>query len=258
MSAHQHRIARITTNSRTIYASVEDDVAREIDGCIFGAWSVSDRTHLLTDVVLEVPTVPTKVIALAGNYRDHLGPDTPVPEHPQPFYKLPSTLLRHEGEVRQPSEHAGIHYEAEVVVVIGRRAQRISVDEAMSYVYGVTCGNDISARDWQRSDTQWWRAKGSDTFGPCGPWIATGLDVFNLEVTLRVNGEVRQTTNTRNMIHDIPTTVSFISQHVTLEPGDLIFTGTPGKTKSMDVGDLVEVEIQGIGILRNRLGQLSP
>lgn len=123
----------------------------------------------------------------------------------------------------------------------------------MDYVFGITCGNDISARDWQKGDVQWWRAKGSDTFGPVGPFIVKDIDFGNLEMTLRVNGEVKQKTNTANMIHNISQTVSFISQHVTLEPGDLIFTGTPGKTEPMKIGDQVEVEIQHVGVLRNTI-----
>ena len=249
------KIARINIDGRILYGLVQDETVREIDGDVFGAWTPTDQQHQLSDVKLLVPTTPSKVIALAGNYRDHLGPDNPVPDHPQPFYKLPTSLLAHEGNIIQPSDQPGIHYEAEVVIVIGKRAQKVAVSDAMDYVFGVTCGNDVSARDWQRNDVQWWRAKGSDTFGPCGPWIAIGLDVGELEVQLRVNGEVRQTTNTRNMIHNIPMVVSFISQHVTLDPGDLIFSGTPGKTKSMSVGDIVEVEIEGVGVLRNRLSE---
>jgi 2-keto-4-pentenoate hydratase/2-oxohepta-3-ene-1,7-dioic acid hydratase in catechol pathway len=146
-----------------------------------------------------------------------------------------------------------VHYEAEVVIVIGRRASNVAPGQALDYVLGITCGNDISARAWQKNDVQWWRAKGSDTFGPCGPFVAAGIDYANLDMELRVNGEVRQKTNTKNMIHDIPQTVSFISRYVTLEPGDLIYTGTPGKTQPLYPGDVVEVEIEGVGVLRNNV-----
>lgn len=206
----------------------------------------------LRDVEIQIPTQPSKVIALAGNYKDHLG-DKPVPKNPEPFFKLPSSLQKHRGPVMQPKDAAPIHYEAELVIVIGKRARKVSEAAAMDYVFGITCGNDISARDWQKGDVQWWRAKGSDTFGPVGPFIVKDIDFGNLEMTLRVNGEVKQKTNTANMIHNISQTVSFISQHVTLEPGDLIFTGTPGKTEPMKIGDQVEVEIQHVGVLRNTI-----
>ena len=246
------KYARFSADGAIAYGVVEGNRIREIDGDLFGKWTTTNRVHQLADVSILVPTNPSKVIALAGNYRDHLG-DEPLPEHPEPFYKLPSCLLAHDGNVVQPSDHEGVHYEAELVVVIGKRAKHVSESEAMDYVFGITCGNDISARNWQANDTQWWRAKGSDTFGPCGPFIVSGLNYDQLGMELRVNGEVRQKTNTKNMIHNIAQTVSFISKRVSLEPGDLIFTGTPGKTKPMNIGDIVEVEIDGVGILRNRL-----
>lgn len=246
------KYVRFQQGNTIAYGIVEGDRIREIDGDLFGQWKPTEATHELAEVTLLVPTTPSKVIALAGNYKDHLG-DKPAPKFPEPFFKLPSCLQRHEGPVVQPAGAEPIHYEAEVVIVIGKRARKVSEDQALDYVLGITCGNDISARYWQKNDIQWWRAKGSDTFGPVGPYIATGLDYGNLDMQLRVNGQVKQKTNTHNMIHNIAQTVSFISQHVTLEPGDLIFTGTPGKTEGMKPGDVVEVEIEGVGILRNKI-----
>ncbi len=243
---------RFQTGETIAYGILDDDHVRQIDGDPFGTWHPTDKLHRLEDVKVLVPSQPTKVLALAGNYTDHLG-DKPLPKTPEPFYKVPSCLLAHEGDIVQPSTHEPVHYEAELVVVMGRRATDVPEDKALEYVLGVTCGNDISARYWQRNDVQWWRAKGSDTFGPCGPFVASGIDFGNLDIELRVNGEVKQKTNTRNMIFDIPRIVSFISHHVTLEPGDLIFTGTPGQTEPMAPGDVVEVEIEGVGILKNRL-----
>ena len=123
--------------------------------------------------------------------------------------------------------------------------------KALDHVLGITCGNDVSARDWQRGDRQWWRAKGSDTFGPCGPFILSGVDYSDLLITLRLNGQIKQQQRTRDMIHGVAETVSWISRHVTLEPGDLIFTGTMGKTSAIKPGDVVEVEIEGVGVLKN-------
>jgi 2-keto-4-pentenoate hydratase/2-oxohepta-3-ene-1,7-dioic acid hydratase in catechol pathway len=138
-----------------------------------------------------------------------------------------------------------------LVAVIGRRCRNVSADEALGYVFGYTCGNDVSARHWQRDDIQWWRAKGSDTFCPIGPFIATELDPTNLELRTRLNGEMAQETNTSALIHSTAKLISFASQMVTLEPGDLVFTGTPGVTPKLENGDVVEVEVEGIGVLGN-------
>jgi len=250
--AAENQAAAVKAGDKVAYGMLEGDRVRELSGDLFGEWKPTDKTHALRDVTILIPSKPSKVIALAGNYKDHLG-DKPAPEFPEPFFKIPSCLQRHEGAVIQPAGAEPIHYEAEVVIVIGKRASKVSEADALDYVLGITCGNDISARYWQKNDVQWWRAKGSDTFGPVGPYIAAGIDYGQLDMELRVNGEVKQKTNTRNMIHNVAQTVSFISRHVTLEPGDLIFTGTPGKTEGMKPGDVVEVEIEGVGVLRNRI-----
>jgi len=237
------------------YGKLEGDNVRKIDGDLFGKWKLGEKTFPLSKVKLLVPVAePSKVLALAGNYRDHLG-DREPPKVPEPFYKLPSCLQRHEGEILQPADHEPVHYEAEMVIVIGKQATDVPKEKALDHVLGITCGNDISARYWQKNDVQWWRAKASDTFGPVGPYIAAGLDYQNLKMDLRLNGEVQQSTNTANQIHGVAETVSFISRYVTLEPGDLIFTGTPGKTKGMNPGDIVEVEIEGVGVLRNQVAK---
>ena len=244
---------RFRVGRTAAYGILEADVVRQLKGNLFGKWQPTDQTYPLKEVRILVPSPrPSKVIALAGNYKDHLGDKEP-PKTPEPFFKLPSCLLRHGGRIIQPKDHAPVHYEAELVVVIGKRAKKVSPEQALDFVLGITCGNDISARDWQSNDVQWWRAKGSDTFGPVGPYIVSGLDYNNLTMELRVNGEVHQKTNTKNQIHNLAQTISFISNRVTLNPGDLIFTGTPGMTKGMEIGDTVEVEIEGVGILRNKL-----
>jgi 2-keto-4-pentenoate hydratase/2-oxohepta-3-ene-1,7-dioic acid hydratase in catechol pathway len=234
------------------YGVLEGDRVRQLSGDLFHAPKKTEVTYALSDVTILVPTAPRNVLALAGNYRDHLG-TVPVPAHPEPFLKLPSCLQRHEGPIVQPASTEPVHYEGELVIVIGRRARNVPESEALDYVLGVTCGNDVSARVWQKKDRQWWRAKASDTFGPCGPFIATGLNYDRLALELRVDGKVKQKADTSDMIHNCAQTVSFISQAMTLEPGDLIFTGTPGKTEGMKPGSVVEVEIEGVGILRNRV-----
>jgi 2-keto-4-pentenoate hydratase/2-oxohepta-3-ene-1,7-dioic acid hydratase in catechol pathway len=150
-----------------------------------------------------------------------------------------------------PPGTAVVHHEGELVIVVGKRARNVPPEKALDYVLGVTCGNDVSARDWQKNDVQWWRAKGSDTFGPCGPWVASGINYDDLLLTVRVNGQVKQQQRTSDLIFGVAAIVSFISQHVTLEPGDLIFTGTPGTTTQIRPGDVVEVEIEGVGVLKN-------
>lgn len=266
------RYVRYRHEGKVSWGIVEGGSVRRIEGDLLGTWRRTDDTLRLADVRILVPTRPSKVFALAGNYRDHLG-DREPPKTPQPFIKLPSCLQRHEGRILLPVDTTDVHYEAELVVVIGKRARNVSEEDALDHVLGVTCGNDVSARIWQNgtaehrcescghatdADVAWWRAKASDTFGPCGPFILAGVDYQNLAMRLRVNGEVRQETNTRNMVHDIRQIVSFISRYSTLEPGDLIFTGTPGKTKPLAPGDVVEVEVEGVGVLRNRVARKRP
>jgi 2-keto-4-pentenoate hydratase/2-oxohepta-3-ene-1,7-dioic acid hydratase in catechol pathway len=284
------RYARFQAGNTVAYGIVEGAAIRQIDGDLFGEWKKSDKLHSLGSVKLLVPCQPTQVLALAGNYKSHLGgadtittittttkvttlaatgettSDTkttvetlapgvvpPKFQIPQPFFKSPSCLIPTGASIVIPPGTSEVHYEAELVIVIGRRAKNVDERRALDYVLGVTCGNDVSARDWQKSDVQWWRAKGSDTFGPVGPYIAAGIDYDNLLLTLRHNGEVKQQERTSDLIQNVAQTVSFISRHVTLNPGDLIFTGTPGKTTAMKPGDVVEVELEGVGVLTNNV-----
>jgi 2-keto-4-pentenoate hydratase/2-oxohepta-3-ene-1,7-dioic acid hydratase in catechol pathway len=244
------KYARFQVGKKAAYGIVEGDRVRELSGDLFGKWSKTDKTYALADVKLLVPTRPSKVLALAGNYKSHLE-KMPAPKMPEIFFKVPSALLPTGGQIVIPKGTGDVHYEGEMVVVIGKRAKNVPENRALAYVLGVTCGNDVSARDWQKNDRQWWRAKGSDTFGPCGPFIASGLDYDNLQLQLRLNGQVKQNTRTSDLIHPVARIVSWISRHVTLEPGDLIFTGTPGATSAIKPGDVVEVELEGVGVLKN-------
>ena len=256
------KFARFKVNDNVTFGTVEGDNVREISGTIFGEWTKTDTVHALSDVKLLVPTKPRHVFAMAGNYKSHLAGAEIPPKFriPQPFFKSPSSLVRHEGRIIIPKDATEeVHFEAEMVVVIGKRTRRVSNEDALDYVLGVTCGNDVSERYWQNDkeekDVQWWRAKGSDTFGPCGPFIVSGLNYDDLLLTLRLNGEVKQEERTSQMIHDVAAQVSFISQHVTLLPGDLIFTGTSGKTSALHPHDVVGVELEGVGILRNTVSR---
>ncbi len=244
------RYARFQAGDTVAHGIVEGDRIRQITGDLFGSWKPTDTTFRLSEVKLLVPTRPSKVLACAGNYKSHLG-DAPAHPAPEFFFKVPSCLIADGEDIVIPPGTETVHYEGELVIVIGKRAKNVTKDEALDYVLGVTCGHDVSARDWQKNDVQWWRAKGSDTFGPCGPFIVSGLDYNNLQLQLRLNGEVRQNESTRNMEHGVGAIVSWASRHVTLEPGDLIFTGTAGKTSAIEPGDVLEVELEGVGILKN-------
>jgi 2-keto-4-pentenoate hydratase/2-oxohepta-3-ene-1,7-dioic acid hydratase in catechol pathway len=170
------------------------------------------------------------------------------------FYKPVTALQSPGGPIVIPRDATDVHYEGELVVVIGKETRNVSPAQAREAIFGVTCGNDVSDRNWQhgeKKDLQWWRAKGCDTFAPLGPAIVTGLDTGNLRLETRLNGEVVQQESTGDLIFDCPSIVSWVSGWVTLLPGDLIYTGTPGSTRRMQPGDVVEVEIEGIGVLRN-------
>lgn len=246
------KYARFRTGDAVHYGVVEGDKVRVISGLPWEPHTKSERLYPLADVKLLAPVESKKVLALAGNYASHMA-GQPLFTKPELFFKLPTCLAAHGDDVVIPKGTEDVHYEAELVLVIGKRAKNVSKEEAASYIAGVTCGNDISARDWQKGDKQWWRAKGCDTFGPIGPYLVTGLDPDNLMLRMRVNGQEKQKESTKDLLFKSADIVSFVSRHVTLEPGDTIFTGTPQKTTPVKPGDVMEVEIEGIGILRNKV-----
>lgn len=244
------RYVRFQLGNLVAYGIIEGDSVRQIAGDVFGTWKPTAAAYKLSQVKLLVPTQPSKVLAAAGNYKSHLG-DKPVPKQPELFFKVPSCLIAQGEAIVIPEGTDRVDAEGELVIVIRKRAKNVPVSQALDHVLGVTCGNDVSARDWQANDVQWWRAKGTDTFGPCGPVVASGINYDDLLLELRVNGEVRQKQRTGDMIHSVAELVSWASRHVTLQPGDLIYTGTPGKTPQLQPGDVVEVELEAVGVLRN-------
>jgi 2-keto-4-pentenoate hydratase/2-oxohepta-3-ene-1,7-dioic acid hydratase in catechol pathway len=235
------------------YGILDGDTVREIRGDLFESPVESGATHKLSDVKLLHPCQPGKIMGVGLNYKSHLG-GRPQPAHPEMFYK-PVSALQDPGEpIVIPRDATDLHYEGELVIVIGKKVRNASKDEARAAIFGVTCGNDVSERNWQHGqgkDLQWWRAKGSDTFAPLGPAIATGLDYGNLLLQTRLNGEVVQKQFTSDLIFDCASIVEWVTGWVTLMPGDVIYTGTPGSTRKLSPGDQVEVEIDGIGVLRN-------
>lgn len=218
----------------------------------------SGETIALSDVRMLSPVArPGKILAAAVNYQSHAPSGSVItkqdepPQIPQLFLKPSSSVVGPDETILLPEGARRVDAEGELVAVIGKACRSVNADDALDYVFGYTCGNDVSARHWQRDDLQWWRAKGADTFSPLGPVIATDLDPANLELRTRINGEERQATNTGSMVHSVAALISFASQVCTLEPGDLVFSGTPGETPTLNDGDTVEVEISGIGTLRN-------
>ncbi len=247
------KYVRYRSDSGVSYGVLDGETVREISGGLFGSRTPTGVTHPLSAVKLLAPCEPGKIFAVGLNYKSHLG-GRPQPANPEIFYK-PVSSVQDPGEpIVLPRESTDVHYEGELVVVVGKRVRDASPDEARDSIFGVTCGNDVSERNWQHGagkDLQWWRAKGSDTFAPLGPVIVTGIDYSNLQLETRLNGESVQKQTTADLIFDCPAIISRISGWVTLMPGDVIYTGTPGSTRKMSKGDVVEVEIEGIGVLRN-------
>ena len=247
------RYVRFELGGSARYGQLDGQTVHELRGSFLDSVSRTGAKHRLKDVKLLVPCEPTKVLAVGFNYRSHAGGRT-IPENPDLFFKAVTSLLDPEGTIVIPPGTQDCHYEGELVVVIGKKVTKASISEARDAIFGVTCGNDVSARDWQSNDLQWWRAKGSDGFGPLGPAIARGIDYNNLQLVTRLNGAVKQKQTTADLVFNVETIVSFTSNHVTLMPGDVIFTGTPGSTSAMKPGDVAEVEIEGVGVLRNPIG----
>jgi len=245
------RYVRYSLGGATSYGILEGDAIRELKGDLFASPAPTGRRVKLAEVKLLPPCVPSKVIAVGLNYKTHLG-ERSAAEYPGLFAKYPTSIIATEENIVIPPDAANVHYEGEMVVVIGKRAKNVSKADAKSYVFGVTAGNDVSERDWQKQDLQWFRAKASDTFGPLGPAIVTGLNYDDLLLETKLNGEVVQSQRTKDLIFDVATIVSYLSRYVTLEPGDVIFSGTPGTTRAFKPGDTIEVVIEGIGTLRNR------
>ncbi len=250
------RIGRIMTDNGPQFVIVEDDWLYTLRGDPFrGELWRGAPIGPAAEATWLAPCAPSKIVAVGRNYAEHAREqDAEVPPEPLIFLKPPSAVIGPGAPIRLPPQSRQVEHEAELVVVIGRRGKDIPEHAAWDYVFGVTCGNDVTARDLQRRDGQWTRSKGFDTFCPLGPWIVTHLspdEIGRAEILCRVNGEVRQRGNAREMIFPIPVLIAFISSVMTLEPGDVIMTGTPAGVGPLRPGDVVEVEVQGVGVLRN-------
>lgn len=242
-----------TRDNETLYGTPDAGRIKEIRGDIFGEFEVGGRTFDPGEARLLPPVAPSKIVAVGLNYRDHaieMGRD--LPEEPRLFIKPSTSLIAHGDKIIYP-KHMSSHvdYEGELALVIRKKARHVEESEALDYVLGYTCLNDVTARDLQSKDIQFTRAKGFDTFAPVGPVVETELDPSNLEISTYLNGERKQHSNTKNLLFSVPRLVSFISKVMTLLPGDIISTGTPSGVGPVKPGDKVEVEIEGIGKLTN-------
>lgn len=249
------KFMRCVHNGRELTGRVEGYTLHVLEGPFPESFSDTGETVPVAEIREALPPVkPNKLIAIGLNYRDHAAEfNTPPPKEPVSFLLATSSLIGDGRKVTPPPVTREVSYEAELAIVIGKGGLAIPEAKAMDHVFGFTCANDVTARDVQRQDGQWCRSKSYPTFTPLGPCIVTGLDPSDLIITSRVNGEMKQNSRTSNLIFTIPQLVSFLSSYTPLEPGDVIITGTPGGVGLVNSGDVMEIEIEGIGSLLNEV-----
>ncbi len=242
-----------TNDGKVRKGCLQKDSVFEVTGDIFGEYYLTDKAYNLNDIKFLAPCSPSKIVAVGLNYRDHAEElKKKLPDEPLIFMKPPTSIIGHEDKIIYPSHMSSrVDYEGELAVIIGKEAKWVSESHTVDYIFGYTCINDVTARDLQAKDIQYTRAKGFDTFAPLGPVVETEIDPSDLEISTFLNGELKQHSRTSELIFDVPRLVSFISRVMTLLPGDIIATGTPAGIGPMRKDDRVEVEINGIGILRN-------
>jgi len=212
------------------------------------------KVYPLEEVKILPPVSPSKIICVGLNYRDHaMELNMDLPDEPILFLKPASSVIGHGYEIIYPPQSNQVDYEVELAVIISKKAKNVQTVDALDYVAGYSILNDVTARDLQQKDGQWTRSKSFDTFCPLGPWIENDLDYGNQKISLRVNDELKQNSNTKNMIFSVEELLSFISHIMTLQPGDVIATGTPPGVGSLSIGDVVDASIGGIGVLKNKI-----
>lgn len=249
------KIVRIKAGDDIAYGVADAEGVLVYSGSPFVAWEPTETVVPWESVNLLAPVIPTKVMCVGRNYEEHAAEiDVEVPEEPMIFMKPATTVIGPNQAVVYPRLSRNVHHEAELAVVISRPARNVKAEDASQYIFGYTAANDVTARDLQRKDGQWTRGKGFDTFCPLGPAIETELDPLErLAVIARVNGEVRQAGFTSDMIFGVAELMEYISAFTTLLPGDVILTGTPSGVGPVEPGDVMEVEVDGIGTLTNRV-----
>lgn len=253
------RWIRFSLDGALAYGIAEGDRLVEVAGDPFGGWEKTGQVHALAEVKIEVPVIPPTFYCVGLNYTAHIreaaakfGTMPDLPTQPDVGYRSNTALIAHEENVVIPAGATKVQYEGELAVVIGRKAKHLTEAEALSAVLGYSIGNDVSERAWQKSDRTLWRAKNTDTFKPMGPWIETEVDLDALETRVRLNGTETTRFATNSMLFGVAAYISTISRYVTLYPGDMIWMGTDGTSPDLKAGDEVEVEITGIGVLKNR------
>jgi len=240
------KLVRFLAGNKIIHGRLEADRIIPVDG------AAAEQSYALSEVRLLAPVSPTKVVAIGLNYRDHAEEvRLPIPEEPLLFIKPSSSIIGPQEPILMPPQSTRVDYEAELAVVIGKQARRVPSEQADEHILGYTCLNDVTARDLQKRDGQWTRAKSFDTFCPIGPWVETEVDPSDLGIELYLNGERKQASRTSMLIFPVGRLVEFVSSVMTLEPGDIIATGTTSGIGPMKPGDTVEVRIEGIGSLVN-------
>jgi 2-keto-4-pentenoate hydratase/2-oxohepta-3-ene-1,7-dioic acid hydratase in catechol pathway len=251
------RISHPSFNARRYAAVVGSGVSPFPADFSFDRAELQETTTSLPlgEVKLLAPVVPSKIVCVGRNYREHAAElGNKMPDEPLLFLKAPSAVIQPDDKIELPQMSQQVEHEGELGVVIGRLARKIGADEnPLDYVFGYTCVNDVTARDLQRKDVQFTRGKSFDTFCPVGPWIETELDPTNVAVTTRLNGEIKQQGNTGDMAFPVAFLIKYISEIMTRYPGELIATGTPAGVSKMKDGDTVEVEVGGVGVLRNQV-----
>jgi 2-keto-4-pentenoate hydratase/2-oxohepta-3-ene-1,7-dioic acid hydratase in catechol pathway len=252
MKLYIMKIVRFAAEGKTRYGVLKGSTIQMVEEKPFRRLITTEQYYELKQVQLLSPCTPTKIIALGLNYHDHARElKAPVPESPLTFLKPSTAVIGHGDNIIYPSASHRVDYEGELAVVIKKPVWRVATKDALDFVLGYTCFNDVTARDLQNKDNQWTRAKGFDTFAAVGPWIETELDLKNVEIETYLNGKLKQRGSTRGLIYSVPEIINFISHVMTLLPGDIIATGTPSGVGPMYPGDTVEVKIKQIGTLRN-------
>ena len=251
----------VNKKGEDVYGIIEGEKVFETDLAPYeeNAKKTGDE-YLLKDVKILPPSDPQEIFCIGTNYMDHIretkakfGTELPIPSSPIVFSKGRNTIAGHLDEVIYPTPVEKLGYEGELGVIIGKKCYQVSKEEALDYVAGYTCANDVSARDFQFGDGQWTRGKGLDKFCPFGPVVTDEIDPFNTKIRTRLNGVTVQDGTTSDMIFSVPEIISFITEWITLQPGDLIITGTPDGVGQLKVGDEVEIDIEGIGVLKNTI-----
>jgi 2-keto-4-pentenoate hydratase/2-oxohepta-3-ene-1,7-dioic acid hydratase in catechol pathway len=250
---------RFQAGNKISYGLVENEVVTAVEGDPFEGHKLTSTKYPLKEVKLLVPFVPGTFYCVGINYRDHIekmakkrNVEPQFPPKPDIGYRANNALIAHEENILKPKDSGeSFQYEGELVAVFGKKARNVSKERALDYVLGWTIGNDVSERTWQRNDRTMWRAKNADTFKPMGPWIVTGLDYRKMTTTVRLNDKEVDRFSTSNMIFDVETFIAEITKYITIYPGDMMWMGTDGMPQNMKPGDKVEVELTGIGVLRN-------